>query len=80
MSYTSIDDGQYEASKVARGVANDSSITLGFKLIFPVQNGHQFADDIFKCIFIDEDICISIWLSLKFVPRVELTIVQHWFK
>ena len=28
-----------------------------------------FADDIFKCIFLNEKFCISIWISLKFVPK-----------
>ena len=32
------------------------------------QNGHHFADDIFKGIFLDEKVRISIEISLKFVP------------
>ena len=28
-----------------------------------------FADDIFKCISMDEKFCISILISLKFVPK-----------
>ena len=35
----------------------------------PRQNGRHFADDIFKCIFIKENIWISIKISLKFVPK-----------
>ena len=39
-----------------------------------------FADDIFKCIFMDEKFCISIWISLKYVPKCpidnEATLVQ----
>ena len=35
----------------------------------PGQNGHHFADDIFKCIFINEMFCILNQLSLKFIPR-----------
>ena len=31
------------------------------------QNGCQFPDDIFKCIFLNEDVWISIKISLKFV-------------
>ena len=27
------------------------------------------ADDIFKCIFMDEKCCISIQISMKFVPK-----------
>ena len=34
----------------------------------PEQNGRHFADDIFKCIFVNEKFCILIKISLKFVP------------
>ena len=33
------------------------------------QNGHHFADAIFKCIFLNENISISMKISLKFVPK-----------
>ena len=33
------------------------------------QNGHHFPDDIFKCIFSNENAWISIKISLKFVPK-----------
>ena len=33
------------------------------------QNGPHFADDIFRCIFVNENFCILIKISLKFVPR-----------
>ena len=35
----------------------------------PGQNGRHFADDIFKCTFVNEKFCILIWISLKFVPK-----------
>ena len=35
----------------------------------PRQNGHHFADDLFKCIFVNENVWISIKISLKFVPK-----------
>ena len=35
----------------------------------PRQNGRHFADDIFKCIFLNENIWISIQISPKFVPK-----------
>ena len=35
----------------------------------PGQNGGYFADDIFRCIFVHEIICILIKMSLKFVPK-----------
>ena len=35
----------------------------------PKQNGCRFADNIFKCIFLNENIWISIKISLNFVPK-----------
>ena len=35
----------------------------------PGQNGRRFADDTFKRIFLNENVIISIKISLKFVPR-----------
>ena len=38
----------------------------------PIQNGRHFADDIFNCIFSNENAWISINISLKFVPRGQI--------
>ena len=35
----------------------------------PGQNGRRFADDTFKRIFSNENVRISIKISLKFVPK-----------
>ena len=35
----------------------------------PRQNGRRFADDIFKCIFLDENVWIPTKISMKFVPK-----------
>ena len=35
----------------------------------PRQNGRHFADDIFKCILLNENVWITIKNSLKFVPK-----------
>ena len=35
----------------------------------PRQNGCHFADDSFKCIFLNENALISIRISLRFVPK-----------
>ena len=35
----------------------------------PRQNGRHFEDDSFKWIFLTENVCMSIKISLKFVPR-----------
>ena len=38
----------------------------------PRQNGRRFQDDIFKWIFLNENVWISIEISLKFVPKGEI--------
>ena len=38
----------------------------------PRQNGRHFPDDIFKCIFLNENGRVSIKISLKFVPKVPI--------
>ena len=35
----------------------------------PRQNGRHFADDIFMCIFLNEDVWIPMKISMKFVPK-----------
>ena len=41
----------------------------GFNTLGPRQNERHFADDIFKCIFLNENVWIPIKMSLKFVPK-----------
>ena len=43
-------------------------------------NGRHFADDLIKCIFLTENVWISIKIWMKFVPNVKLTIFQHRFR
>ena len=40
-----------------------------FNTLRPRQNGRHFADDTFKCIFVNENVRILIEISLKFVPK-----------
>ena len=40
-----------------------------YKHIEAETNGHHFADDIFKCIFLNENVWIPIKISLKFVLK-----------
>ena len=40
-----------------------------FNSSLPEQNGRHFADDIFKCIFVNEKFGILIRISLKFVAK-----------
>ena len=44
-----------------------------FNTLRPRQNGRHFPDDIFKSIFLNENVWISIKISLKFIS-VQLTI------
>ena len=40
-----------------------------FNTLRPREIGHHFADAIFKCIFVTENVWIAIEISLKFVPK-----------
>ena len=46
--------------------SHDIYIVLNSSLLG--QNGHRFADDTFRCIFVNEKCCILIKISLKCVP------------
>ena len=43
-----------------------------FKSSPPGQNGRHLAGDIFKCIFLNENVPILLEISLKFVPMVQI--------
>ena len=48
----------------------------------PRQDGRYFADDVLKCIFLNENVWISCKIPLKFVPRVQATshyLNQCWY-
>ena len=45
------------------------NIFILFNSLRPRQSGCHFSDDIFKCIFLNENVPISIKISLKFVPK-----------
>ena len=42
----------------------------------PRQNGRHFTDDIFKCIFLNENISILTKISLNFVPKGRINNIQ----
>ena len=44
-------------------------LLCGLNTLRPKQNGHHFADDIFKCILLNENVWIPNKISLKFVPK-----------
>ena len=53
-----------------------SSLSLSrnwvFNTLWPRRNGHRFADNVSKCIFLNENICILIIISLQFVPEGQI--------
>ena len=40
--------------------------------LMPRQDGGHFPDDIFKCIFLNANVLISIKISLKFIPKGQI--------
>ena len=70
----------HESTRMANKTTTKQSITKviacfmryvknGISTLRPRQNGRHFPDDIFKWIFLNENVWISINISLKFVPR-----------
>ena len=47
----------------------DGICLQSFNTLRPRQNGRHFADDILKCIFVNENVWKPIEISLKFVPH-----------
>ena len=46
-----------------------TTIANSVNTLRPRQNGYHFADNIFKYVFVNENVRISIKISLKFVPK-----------
>ena len=61
-----------------RGCKLGSLLSNWVNTLRPRQDGCHFADNIFKCIFLNEN--ISIEISLEFVPKGPINNTQHWFK
>ena len=53
---------------VAHGVSRGHLLSAVLNTFRPRQNGRHFPEDIFKGIFLNENVRISIKISLKFVP------------
>ena len=61
-----------KCSMDGRGLKSDCATTWDWgylNSLRPRQNEQHFADDIFKRIFVNENVWISIEISLKFVPK-----------
>ena len=46
-----------------------TSASHSLNTLRPRQNGRDFPDNIFKCIFLNENVSISVQISLKFLPK-----------
>ena len=47
----------------------DWTISTSLNSLRPRQNGRHFADDVLKCIFLNENVWISLKISLTFAPK-----------
>ena len=50
----------------------DHEIEVSVNSLRPRQNGRHFTDNIFKCIFLNENLRISLKIWLKFVPWIQI--------
>ena len=50
-------------------ISHDVLTLLFLNTLRPIQNDRHFPNDIFKCIFLNENIWHSMKISLKFVPK-----------
>ena len=55
----------------------EAVLFTSFNSLRPRRNGRYNSDNIFKCIFLKENVWILTIISMKFVVRVQLTIFQH---
>ena len=51
-----------------------------FNTLRPRQDGRYFADDVLKCIFLNENVWISLKIPLKFVPRGPINNIPALFQ
>ena len=50
-------------------------LDYNFNTLRPRQYGYQFPDDIFKCLFLNENLWVSFEISLKFAPKGSINTV-----
>ena len=65
------------------GYAQVSIPDLSFEIVNsppPKQNGRDFADVIFRCIFLMKNFVVWLKFHWSIFLRVRLTITQHWFR
>ena len=64
-----VSDKKLKAIQSSPKGPNNVLYRIVFNTLRPRQNGRHFPDDIFKCIFLNEHIWITMKFSLKFVPK-----------
>ena len=57
---------------------NNGMHRMSFYVVMVIQNGRHFADDVFKCFFWNENVWISLMVSLKFVPNDPINNIPAW--
>ena len=63
-----------------RGSQTAACISARNNTLRPIQDGHHFTGDIFKWILVNENIWISIYISLKFVPMGPINNIPSLFQ
>ena len=61
-----------DSRRLRRVIQATQTATTAINTLKPRQNGRHFADDIFKCIFLNENVWTSLKISLTFVPNVRI--------
>ena len=59
-------------TRTGTGTCLECGLQFTLNTLRPRQNGRHFPDDILKCIFVNENVLISINISLKFVPKGQM--------
>ena len=59
----------YNVSRLVLQLPLYNQLKPGVNTLRPRQNGDHFPNDIFKCIFLNENVWVSLKISLKFVPK-----------
>ena len=58
----------------------DTKLSVVINILRQRQNGCQFPDDIFKCIFLNENVWILIRISLKYIPKGQINNIPALFQ
>ena len=61
-------------------IATSCNVFFMINTLKPRQIGRHFADDIFKGIFLNENVWIPTKMPLKIVPKGPINNLQHWFR